>query len=261
LRQLDGKRAIVTGASRGIGFATAARLVSDGCSVVLNDIAPDRLSLACDKLSTVGPVSGIPGDVTNPTVCQRLVDHLVDWKGGIDVVVNNAGMVRFGHFLNFPVEDWDRTIAVDLKAVFLLSQCAARVMAEARSGVILATASTNGHVAEPYTAAYNAAKAGVVLLVKSMAVDLAPYGIRANCVSPGHVGPTALATEGGASEVFTEGLEQAIPLGRIGHVEEIAGVFAFLASDRATFITGQSIVVDGGQLSIQFGSEPVRAPD
>ncbi len=260
MRELEGKRAIVTGASRGIGFATAARLVTDGCSVVLNDIASERLTRACDELSTAGAVSGVAGDVTDPAVCAQLVDHLVDWKGGVDVVVNNAGIVRFAHFLESRHEDWDRTIAVDLTAVFLLSQCAARVMAAAGGGVILATASTNGHVAEPYTAAYNAAKAGVVLLIKSIAVDLAPYGIRANCVSPGHVGPTALATDGGASEDFAQGLEQANPLGRLGRVDEIAGVFAFLASDRAAFITGQSIVVDGGQLSVQFGSEPVRAP-
>jgi 3-oxoacyl-[acyl-carrier protein] reductase len=248
----------VSGASRGIGFATAARLLSDGCSVVINDVAAERLAAAREELAEIGPVSTVHGDISQRRVCEALVSESVETNGGLDIVVSNAGIVRFAPFLEISEEDWDRTVSVDLNAVFLLSQCAARVMSQAGGGVILATASTNGHVAEPYTAAYNAAKAGVVLLIKTMAVELAQYGIRANCVSPGHVGPTDLAKDGGATSVFTAGLEAAIPLGRLGRIEEIAGMFAFLASDQAAFITGQSIVVDGGQLAVQFGSEPVR---
>ena len=257
MNSLAGKRAIVTGASRGIGLAIAQRFLESGASVLMSDIAEDRLHESQAALAAVGPVRAYPGDVSDGTTCQALVDELVAWQGGIDIVVNNAGIARFAPFTEHSEEDWDRTLAVNLKSVFLLSQRAARVMiAQATGGVILSTASANGHVAEPGVAAYNAAKAGVVLLTKSMAIELAAHRIRANCVAPGHVGPTGLATDGGASEDFLEAASRANPLGRFGRVEEIAALFAFLASDDAAFITGESIVIDGGQLAIQYGSGP-----
>lgn len=254
--KLAGKRAIVTGASRGIGYAIAQRFLEDGAAVLMSDIAEDRLAKANENLAPLGPTRALTGDVSRAETCQTLVEEMLAWQGGVDIVVNNAGIARFAAFVEHTEEDWDRTLAVNLKAVFLLSQRAARSMiAAATGGVILSTASANGHVAEPGVAAYNAAKAGVVLLTKTMAIELASHGIRANCVAPGHIRSIGLATDGGASEAFFDSLEQANPLGRLGRVEEVAALFAFLASDDAAFITGESIVIDGGQLAIQFGSK------
>jgi 3-oxoacyl-[acyl-carrier protein] reductase len=125
------------------------------------------------------------------------------------------------------------------------------MVSQGGGGVILSTASANGHVAERNCAAYNAAKAGVVLLTQSIAVELAPQGIRAVAVSPGYVGPTGLVVDGGGSARFFEDMAAHVPMGRIGRIEEIANLFAFLASDEASFISGASYVIDGGQLSLQ----------
>jgi 3-oxoacyl-[acyl-carrier protein] reductase len=257
---LAGKRAVVTGASRGIGFAIAERFLNDGASVVICDIVSERLKAAASQLSTRGSVRAVVADVSVADDCQRVVDESTAWQGGVDIVVNNAGIARFASFVDHSEEDWDRTLAVNLKAVFLLSQRAARHMIESGTGgVILSTASANGHVAEPGVAAYNAAKAGVVLLTKTMAIELARHGIRVNCVAPGHIGPTGLATDGGADAAFLDSLETANPMGRLGRLEEVASLFSFLASDQAPFITGESIVIDGGQLAVQFGCLLPRA--
>jgi 3-oxoacyl-[acyl-carrier protein] reductase len=254
MASLEGRRAIVTGASRGIGFAIADRFLREGASVLICDIASERLHTAESRLASLGSVRAVIADVSVADDCQRVIDESISWSGGVDIVVNNAGIARFSSFVDHSEEDWDRTLAVNLKGVFLLSQRAARSMiAGGTGGVILSTASANGHVAEPLVAAYNAAKAGVVLLTQTMAVELAPYGIRANCVAPGHIGPTELATDGGASDAFLESLEAANPMGRLGRLDEVASLFTFLASDEAPFITGQSIVIDGGQLAVQFG--------
>jgi 3-oxoacyl-[acyl-carrier protein] reductase len=136
--------------------------------------------------------------------------------------------------------------------VFLLSQQAARAMvAQGKGGVILSTASANGHVAEQGVAAYNASKAGVVLLTQTMAVELAPHGIRVNCVSPGYVGPTGLVVDGGGDPAFFDKMAEHVPLGRIGKAEEIANLFCFLASDEASFMSGESVIIDGAQLAEQ----------
>jgi 3-oxoacyl-[acyl-carrier protein] reductase len=255
---LRGKAAIITGASRGIGYAIAERFLSEGASVVACDSAEARLMEACQRLRTIGTVTAVAGDISDAKTCAAVVDTCLNEYGHVHIVINNAGIARFARFLDHSEDDWERTIAVDLKAVFLLSQRAANAMvASGGGGVILSTTSANGLVAEPGVAAYNAAKAGVVLLTKTMAIELASHRIRANCVAPGHIGPTALAREGGANDEFFEGLEHANVLGRLGRVEEVAALFAFLASDEAEFITGECIVIDGGQLAIQYGATTV----
>ena len=163
-----------------------------------------------------------------------------------------AGIVRPQPFLDHTRKAWDDSIAVMLTAVFLLSQRAARQMvAQGGGGVILSTASANGHVAERKVAAYNAAKAGVVLLTQTMAIELAEHGIRAACVSPGYVGPTGLVADGGGSPAFFEEMAAHVPMGRIGRIEEVANLFCFLASDEASFISGASYLIDGAQLAEQ----------
>ena len=249
-RRLEGRVAIVTGAARGIGRAIAQRFLEEGARVVACDVL-EQVEQSADELTALGDIRAVVGDLTNARHCERAVAAARD-LGRLDIVVNNAGIARWAPFLDHSEADWDQTLAVNLKAVFLLSQRAARVMVEqGTGGVILSTASNNGHVAEPEVAAYNASKAGVILLTKSMAVELGKHGIRANCVSPGHIGPTDLALDGGAGDDFIESLEAGIPLGRLGRLEEVAALYAYLASDEAAFMNGHSVVFDGGQTAGQ----------
>ncbi len=250
--RLDGKVAVVTGAGRGIGRAIATRFLEDGARVVIADIVADRIAATARELARLGEVAPFAGDMTDEGACQGLVDEAVKRFGRLDVCVNNAGIVRPQPFLEHTRKDWDATIAILLTAVFLLSQRAARQMVkQGAGGVILSTASANGHVAERNVAAYNAAKAGVVLLTQTMAIELAGHGIRAVAVSPGYVGPTELVAEGGGSPAYFQEMAAHVPMGRIGTVEEVANLFAFLASDEASFISGASYLIDGAQLAEQ----------
>lgn len=250
--RLQGKTAIVTGAGRGIGQGISKKFLQEGARVVIADLIPARIEASARELSPFGEVVPVAGDVTDEAVCQRLVDEAVQYFGRLDVCVNNAGIVRPQPFLEHTKKAWDETIAILLTAVFLLSQRAARQMVkQGMGGVILSTASANGHVAERNVAAYNAAKAGVVLLTQTMAIELAQHGIRAVCVSPGYVGPTQLVVDGGGSPAFFEDMAAHVPLGRIGRIEEVANLFCFLASDEASFISGASYLIDGAQLAEQ----------
>ena len=241
---------IVTGAGRGFGRAIATRFAQDGDSVVMVDRDRERLEEAAAEIG--GSCAICHEDVGDPAAAGRIVEFAEHAFGPVDVLINNAGIVRVKPFLEYTAEDWDLTLRVNLSAIFHLSQAAARSMVPRRTGIIVNTASANGHVAEREVCAYNASKAGVVLLTKSMAIELAEHGIRVNCVSPGLTESLGLARDGGVTwDVSLEALGDHVPMGRVGTVDEIAGVFAFLASRDAAFVTGQSIIVDGGQVSEQ----------
>ena len=247
--RLSGKGAIVTGAGRGIGMAIARKFLLEGARLLICDVAADRLEGVARDLGALGEVHALAGDVTDPDFDALLVRRARELFGGLDVLVNNAGIVAFEPFLEHTQATWDRTLAVNLKSVFLLGQAAARAMVDqGRGGAIVNMASSNGHVGERGLAAYNASKAGVVLLTKTMAIELAPHDIRVNCVSPGFI-RTELVREAGMDEGSIREYVAKIPLGRHGRPEEVANVFAFLASDEASFMAGESVVVDGGQLS------------
>jgi len=244
--RLEGKSAIVTGAGRGIGKAIASRFLHEGAGVLICDLEPERLEAAREELAAIGTVQSEVVNVTSREEVERLVDRAKEEFGRIDILANNAGISRFEPFLEITDENWNDTLAINLTGVFLCSQVVAAEMKNQGSGAIVNMGSTNGILGEEGLAHYNASKAGVILLTKTMAIELAPHNVRVNSVCPGFI-LTELQLESGMSEETIQDYTSLIPLNRYGRVEEVASAFAFLASDEASFITGTELVVDGGQ--------------
>lgn len=229
----------ITGGSSGIGEATARRFAHDGHRVYNLDIAAGR--------ATRNPgVEWLECDVTQPAMVQTAIDAILAREGRIDVAIANAGISIRRPFLQMASDDIDRLLAVNLRGVINLWQSAGRPMYEAGSGVLLATASSNGTAGYPWYADYNASKAAVLALCRSVALELAPR-VRTACVSPGYVMTPMQRQE--YSDAMLAEVNERIPLGRHADPVEIAGAFAFLASHEAAFITGQQLIVDGGELA------------
>jgi 3-oxoacyl-[acyl-carrier protein] reductase len=245
--RLQDKCAIVTGAGRGIGKAIAKKFLQEGAKVVICDLDETRLQASKKELSEYGSIHSMRVDVTKREQVLELVKFTKETFGRIDILVNNAGIARFEPFLDITEMNWQDTLNVNLTGVFLCSQMVAQEMKKQNAGAIVNMGSTNGILGEPGLAHYNATKAGVILLGKTMAIELAPYNIRVNSVCPGFI-LTELALEGGMAEEEVRNYTSKIPLNRYGKVEEVANAFAFLASDEASFITGTELVVDGGQI-------------
>lgn len=246
---LADKRVLVTGGGRGIGLAIVRRMREEGAHVAFCDLVPERVDAALEQLSTAPaahPVVGFPADVADPAAARGAVDEAVRRLGGLDVLVNNAGIAIAEPFLTSTVEAWDRTMAVNARAAFVVAQAAARVMAGAGGGAIVTISSTNGILGEVELVHYNASKAAVLLMTKTIAIELAAAGVRANSVCPGFI-LTDLAYEAGESPESIANYAEKIPMGRVGRPDEVAEAVVFLASDRASFITGTELVVDGGQ--------------
>lgn len=242
---MPGKTAVVTGAARGLGKAIAARFLRDGYNVLAFDLNNADLPENPAK----GSLRTWTGDVRSRADIQRAVDEAVTTWGKIDVLANVAGIASESPFLSIDPDEWARIIDVNLTGIFNVAQLVARQMVkQSTGGVILNMASKNGITAEVSYAHYNASKAGIILLTKTMAVELAPYGIRVNAVAPGYT-LTPLALDIDSPEFMDYYRQHLIPLGRLGDPEDVAGAFAFLASDDARFITGHTLVIDGGQLS------------
>jgi meso-butanediol dehydrogenase/(S,S)-butanediol dehydrogenase/diacetyl reductase len=247
MRGLKDKRVLITGGASGIGAATTARFLEEGSQVCILD----RDTKASESLRHQLPAiaEAIISDVTDLMQVEAAFAEAVRIMGGVDVLINNAGIsIRHG-FLEITPEEWDKTIAVNLTGVFYVAQTAARHMwerfsAERGSGVILQTASTNGIMGYPYYAGYNATKAGVIELTRSMALELAPR-IRVCAVAPGYVLTPMQRAE--YTDKMLDEVNQKIPLRRHAAPEEIAALFAFLASDDAAYATGHVYTIDGGE--------------
>jgi 3-oxoacyl-[acyl-carrier protein] reductase len=250
MRRFEGKRIIVTGGGNGIGKATATRFAAEGAAVVLTDRQPNAAEAASQEISatTVATVFPFIGDVSIKADDLATVQFALEKMGGVDVLVNNAGVYYEEPFEDISEERWDETMNVDLKGTFLMCQAVAPHFKEKKAGVIVNMASTNGLAGEWGYAHYNAAKAGVILLTKTLAIELGPFNIRVNCVCPGYI--VTESTQAMDNAEFVQNyIDTKIPLRRLGQPEEVASVIAFLASDDASFVHGASILIDGGQLT------------
>lgn len=243
-RGLIGRGVVVTGGGSGIGFATAVRFVAEGARVVILDI--DRGALESVRAEVPGIAGAVYCDVADPIEVARAFDEVDRILGPLHVLIANAGISIRHPFLDISPEEWRRVMSVNLDGIFYCAQAAARRMSANGGGVILMTASTNGLVGHPYYADYNASKAGVILLARSMALELAPQ-IRVNAVCPGYVMTPMQRAE--YTDEMLRDTDAKIPLGRHARPDEVAGLFAFLASADGAYLTGAAIPLDGGELA------------
>ena len=253
MRGLRGKRVLISGGSSGIGLATAHRFLDEGSRVFLAGLDQREVDSALAGLRPGGEVSGLACDVSLEGDVARMVAAAHRALGGIDVLINNAGTARRDPFLAIAAGDWDRIVAVNLRGMFLVAQAVSRHMVERGGGVIINMSSTNGLAGEEDYAHYNASKGGVLLLTKTMAVELGNHGIRVNALCPGYIRTPlneAMSASAGGTEFETAYARERIPLGQAGEAEEVAAAYAFLASDDASFIHGAALVIDGGQLAV-----------
>jgi NAD(P)-dependent dehydrogenase (short-subunit alcohol dehydrogenase family) len=250
MRGLKDKRVLITGGAGGIGVAAAARFLEEGCRVVLLDRDQEALRRTQKRLPALDGV--VVADVSQPVEVARAFTELDDLVGGLDVLINNAGISIRHRFLDISPEEWRAVMAVNLDGLFFVAQEAARRLLADGGGVIINMGSTNGLVGYHYYADYNASKGGVVELTRSMALELAPT-VRVNAVCPGFIMTPMQEAEYTPERQHTFAAK--VPLGRLGRSEDVAALFAFLASDESSFITGQTFVIDGGEIAGGLASQ------
>ncbi len=241
--RLNNKVAIITGSAGGIGFATARKFANEGAKIVLWDIEEDRLSQAAMQISQITSTKFSVVDVSNLQDVQLRFNEIINDFGSVDIMVANAGITRDAMLHKMTQDHWNQVIDVNLKGVFNCGQTAAKFMREQGSGVILATSSVVGLDGNIGQTNYAAAKAGVIAMTKTWAKELGSRGVRVNAIAPGFTATTMMDT---IPHKVIDMVVNKTPLARIGQPEEIAAAFCFLASEEASFITGQVLCVDGG---------------
>jgi 3-oxoacyl-[acyl-carrier protein] reductase len=243
-QRLAGKVAIITGAGRGIGQATALKFAQEGAKVAVADVLPEWIAETVELVTKAGGTAkGYLADVRKIDTLKAMVDDLVATWGSVDVLVNNAGIVRDSQFKNMSEEQFDSVIEINLKGVFNATRAVVDQMLKQQSGVILNASSIVGLYGHFGQTNYAASKFGVIGMVKTWARELGRKGIRSNAVCPGFIGTPILQS---IPDRVLRAMEERVPMGRLGRPEEIANTFAFLASDEASYINGAVIEVSGG---------------
>jgi len=254
MSRFTGKAVVVTGGGHGIGRASALRFASEGARVAVVDLRGDHAEQVAKQCQAAGGVGrAYPADVTDPDRVAAVVEQIAGDLGGIDIVHLNAGRLSAGSVLEVSLAEWHAIFAVNVTGMFLVARAVIPVMrASTGSGAIVTTGSISGMFGEPALAAYTASKAAVVNLTRQMAIDFARDGIRVNCVCPGWVdtgfNDPQFEHDGLSEQDIAELIDRTVPMGRQGLPEEMAAAVAFLASADASYITGQTLLVDGGLL-------------
>ncbi|MCE7793068.1 3-oxoacyl-[Salipaludibacillus sp. CUR1] len=242
--KLKDKVAMITGASRGIGEATAKKFALEGAKLVLADLNKKEIDETSNRIKKLGgECIGIEADVTDREQVEQLIKASTAHYGQMDIVINNAGITQDATLVKMTEQQWDRVIDVNLKGVFNVSQAAAKVMIEQKSGVILNASSIVGLYGNYGQTNYSASKGGVVMMTKSWAKELGKHGIRVNAIAPGYIS-TAMVDK--VPDKVKEMIRSKSVLKRLGNPEDIANGYAFLASDEAQYITGTVLNIDGG---------------
>jgi len=249
---LKGKIAIITGARRGMGRSHALKLAGAGAKVVVADISLEDCQKVVEEIKKAGgEAMAVKCDVIKKDEIEKMVRLAVEKWGKVDILVNNAGICQFKPFLELTEEEWDRTININLKGYFLCAQAAAKEMVKQKSGVIVNIASiAMGQVGVgfPALAHYCASKGGIVALTEALALELAPFNIRVNAIAPGAI-DTPMAAITKEDPKVLEGTLARIPLHRMGRSEEVSNLVLFLISEESSYMTGSTVVIDGGWLA------------
>ena len=254
----SGRVAIVTGAANGIGAACARLFAASGAAVALWDVDAAAAQALADELATAGASArAFSCDVSRSAAVVAAIAATTAAFGRIDILVNNAGIFRAAEFLDLAEADWDAVIDVNLKGAFLVGQAVARAMADAGGGAIVNMSSVNGVMAIPSIASYNASKGAIDQLTRAMALALADRGIRVNAVAPGTIATELAQKAVLGSEEAKARIMSRTPLRRLGDPAEVAAVCAFLASDAASYMTGEVVYVDGGRLALNYTMPPL----
>lgn len=252
--RLANKVAVITGATQGIGLACAQRLVNEGARVMMVDVKPE----GADAAAQLGAAARFfAADVSQKADVDAMLAATLKEFGQVDILINNAGVTHAADFLDLAEEDFDRVLRINLKSMFLCGQAVAREMVKRQSGCIINMSSVNSELAIPNQVPYVVSKGGVNQLTKVMALNLAPHGIRVNGIGPGTI-LTELARKAVmSSPEARHTILSRTPMGRCGEPEEVAAIAAFLASDDASYMTGQTMYVDGGRLALNY-TVPVK---